>query len=231
MLILLALLFATTPDPVRTITAAELRDAMLNHEAVVIDVRGSVPYDLGHIEGATSLPLGLVAQRANELPQDKLIVAYCSCRREELSDQAVRQLATHGYTNAAALKGGYDAWVEAGFPVARHVEEERRLAVPSFVTCNDVTSYAGHVMAYKRTRNKTVIRIETDENTTEDVTVTEIPASYYVLGNAFTNADWSRIESKRGVLRPNMRAIAWVCRSSGKTWIDWRPGETRANVE
>jgi len=234
MLILLALLFATTPDPVRTITPIELRDAMLNHEAVVIDVRGSVPYDLGHIDGAISMPLGLVAQRATELPQDKLIVAYCSCRREELSDQAVRQLATHGYTNAAALKGGYDAWAGAGLPVVRHVEEEQqpagRRAVPSFVTCNDVTSYIGEVVSYQRGRRKTVIRINTDEKTTEEVTIPNDPIdSFFVLGAKFTKADWPRIESKHGVLRPHMRVIAWVCRSSGKAWIDWHPGETRAS--
>ncbi len=229
MLILLALLFATAPVPVRTITPAELRDAMLNHEAVVIDVRGSVPFDLGHIEGAISMPLGLIAQRASELPQDKLIVAYCSCRREELSDNAVRQLASHGYTNAAALKGGYDAWVDGGFPIVRHVDEEQRLSVPSFVTCNDVTSHAGEVISYKRGRSKTVLRIATDEKTTEEVTVTQ--ERYYLFGEKFTKAGWARIESKRGVLRPHTRAIAWVCRSSGQSWIDWRPGETRANAE
>ena len=37
--------------------------------------------------------------------------------------------------------------------------------------------------------------------------------------------DWKRIEAKKGKLRPHMRAMAWVCRNSGATFIDWRVGE------
>ncbi|MBA2646139.1 MAG: hypothetical protein H0U81_04995 [Pyrinomonadaceae bacterium] len=51
---------------------------MGKNQAVVIDVRGGVEYNLGHIEGALSMPLGLVAERAGELPRDKLIVTYCA---------------------------------------------------------------------------------------------------------------------------------------------------------
>jgi rhodanese-related sulfurtransferase len=222
---LLALLFA-----VDTITPAELQAKLEKQEAVVIDVRGSVPYDLGHIDGAISMPLGLIAKRFDELPQDKLIVAYCSCKREEISDEAVRELAKKGFDHAAALKGGYDAWVAAGLPVVPAPEPPSpsggRFRVPEFVTCSrsDVTAYVGEVVSYKRAKNdKTVLRIHTDAATTEEVTAT--PAAWFVLGSKFTPADWKRIEVKKGKLRPHMRAIAWVCRNSGATFIDWRVGE------
>lgn len=65
-------------DGVRRVTILELRDALEKGEAVVVDVRGEVEYKLGHIKGARSLPLGLIAQRAGELPRDKLIVTYCA---------------------------------------------------------------------------------------------------------------------------------------------------------
>jgi len=223
---LLALLFA-----VDTITPAELQAKLEKNEAVVIDVRGSVPYDLGHIDGAISMPLGLIAKRFDELPQDKLIVAYCSCKREEISDEAVRELAKKGLDHAVALKGGYDAWVAAGLPIVAAPEPEPspaagRFRVPEFITCSrsDVTAYIGEVVSYKRGKNdKTVLRIHTDSDTTEEVTAT--PASWFVLGSKFTAADWKRIEAKKGKLRPHMRAIAWVCRNSGATFIDWRVGE------
>ena len=87
-------------------------------EAVAIDVRGSVPYDLGHIDGAVSMPLGLIAQRFDELPQDKLIVAYCSCKAEETSLEAAMLLSNqHGFARVAVLHGGYPAWKDAGLPV------------------------------------------------------------------------------------------------------------------
>jgi 3-mercaptopyruvate sulfurtransferase SseA len=69
---------ATPSDGVRRVSLAELREALEKGEAVIIDVRGPVEYELGHIKGARSLPLGLIAQRVAELPRDKLIVTYCA---------------------------------------------------------------------------------------------------------------------------------------------------------
>lgn len=65
-------------DGVRRVTVSELSEALEKGEAVAVDVRGGVDFDLGHIRGALSVPLGLVAARAKELPRDKLIVAYCA---------------------------------------------------------------------------------------------------------------------------------------------------------
>jgi hypothetical protein len=69
---------ASPADGVRRVTVAELNEAMERGEAIAVDVRGSVDYDLGHIKGARSVPLGLIAERATELPRDRLIVAYCA---------------------------------------------------------------------------------------------------------------------------------------------------------
>ena len=53
-------------DGLRRITVEELRAALAENRAVVIDVRGSVEYDLSHIKGALLLPLGQIAARAKE---------------------------------------------------------------------------------------------------------------------------------------------------------------------
>jgi predicted sulfurtransferase len=63
---------------VRRVTIAELRDALEKGEAVVLDVRGEVEYKFGHIKGARSIPLGLIAQQSGDIPRDKLIVTYCA---------------------------------------------------------------------------------------------------------------------------------------------------------
>lgn len=44
---------------------------------LIIDVRAKESYDQGHIAGAISFPEADVDTRINELPKDKLIVAYC----------------------------------------------------------------------------------------------------------------------------------------------------------
>ena len=108
---------ATPDDGLRRITVSELRAALMEERAVVLDVRGSVEYDLSHIKGALLLPLGQVATRARELPREKLIVTYCACKHEGLSGRAVEELKKQGIENAGALLGGLDAWTAAGLPV------------------------------------------------------------------------------------------------------------------
>jgi hypothetical protein len=100
---------------------------------------------------------------------------------------------------------------------------------PSAVSCdaNQLTSYFGKVTGYKRGKTSTWLRIATDYDTVEEVSVPnggakDASAHYLYAGRAFTAKDWARIESMPGVLRAGTRATAWVC-SDGKTppLVDW----------
>ena len=65
-------------DGVKRVTTVELRDGLDKGTAVVIDVRPAQAYTAAHIKGSTNIPLDQVPMRLNELPRDKMIVAYCS---------------------------------------------------------------------------------------------------------------------------------------------------------
>jgi hypothetical protein len=65
-------------DGVRRITPAELRQAILKNQAVIVDVRNESSYDEGHIKGARLIPINDIGTRASELPRDKIIVTYCA---------------------------------------------------------------------------------------------------------------------------------------------------------
>jgi len=65
-------------DGVRRITTVELRDALAKGEAIVVDVRTELAYKEGHVKGAQLIPTTQILSKAGELPQDKLIVFYCS---------------------------------------------------------------------------------------------------------------------------------------------------------
>lgn len=256
--ILLAATFASKADVPR-VTVAELHDLMKKGDAIAIDVRGSVPHKLGHIEGAVWMPLGLLNQRAGELSQEKLIVPYCTCKAEDVSLEAAMVLANqHGFTRVAVLKGGYPAWKDAGLPVV----EERdvtfpvdaapatpaatpatpaasggRLRPPDAVTCdrNNLTSHAGKVASYKRAQGTTTIVLNTSADTVETISIThkgsDDGSKFYLLeGAPFTAKDWARIESKKGVLRPETSAVVWIC-TGGSTIVDWRPGTTFTGAE
>jgi hypothetical protein len=90
---------------------------------------------------------------------------------------------------------------------------------------NDLTSYIGVVVAYRREVGQTTIDIRTDWETTERVTVrhpgSDDPSnSYRIAGRPFTATDWARIEQSRGVVRAGTRAAAWVC-ADGRVMVDW----------
>jgi rhodanese-related sulfurtransferase len=98
------------PADVDVTTAAGLRDA----GAVVLDVREPAEWAEGHIPGATLIPLGELARRVSELPNDETIVVIC--RSGNRSAQGRDLLLAAGY-EATSVDGGMTAWRAAGLPV------------------------------------------------------------------------------------------------------------------
>ena len=235
--LLLAATIATKADIPR-VTPAELAPLLESGDAVVLDVRGSVPYKLGRIAGAKWVPLGKIGELAESLPKDKLLVAYCTCGAEELSLEAALVLAQkHGFERVAVLKGGYPAWKDAGLPVEADQAPEEQAAVegggagrmrpPDAVKCdpNQLTAYIGRVTEYRREKDTTILTIATSSGTVETVTLRGDPtASYLIQGKRF---DEERAEK---VVRPGVSAVAWVCKN-GMTIVDWRPGTTFTGAE
>jgi sulfur dioxygenase len=70
---------------------------------------------LGHIRGATLVPLGELAQRAQELPKDKPIVAVCRAGSRSAHATAILQKA--GFADIANLPGGMLRWRAEGHAV------------------------------------------------------------------------------------------------------------------
>jgi hypothetical protein len=100
---------------------------------------------------------------------------------------------------------------------------------------NDLTLYDGRVIAYRRRSGSTFLRIRTNFDTTEEVTLrhpaTDDPSKFYLLnGQPFTKNDWRRIERRRKVLITGMRANIWVCRDNPtiQPVVDWQPDDTGA---
>jgi rhodanese-related sulfurtransferase len=83
----------------------------------VLDVREPNEFSgpLGHIRGATLVPLGDLAVRAQELPKDKPIVAVC--RAGSRSAQATVILREAGFSDVANLAGGMLRWRAEGHTV------------------------------------------------------------------------------------------------------------------
>jgi hypothetical protein len=65
-------------DNARRIGAAELHSLWQKGEVVIIDTRAESVYKDEHIKGSISMPTGSVLARVDELPRNKMIVAYCT---------------------------------------------------------------------------------------------------------------------------------------------------------
>jgi 3-mercaptopyruvate sulfurtransferase SseA len=69
---------APPADNARRIKAAELHDLWEKNDVVIIDTRGESAYKDEHIKGSISMPAGTVLAHLEELPKNKMIVAYCT---------------------------------------------------------------------------------------------------------------------------------------------------------
>jgi hypothetical protein len=108
---------------------------------------------------------------------------------------------------------------------------------PSNLPCaiTEARALSGRVMRYERSRAKTVIRIRTDARTFEDITLHHPkngdPTLFFLINHQpFTRADWRRLEARKGMLWPAMRAHVWIC-GSGDVIIDWQPDEAALVVK
>ncbi|MCP9496139.1 MAG: hypothetical protein MSG64_16950 [Pyrinomonadaceae bacterium MAG19_C2-C3] len=106
-----------------------------------------------------------------------------------------------------------------------------RLAPPAQSPCprNNLTVYSGRVIVYKRQGNRTLIRVRTDWDTTEDVVLRsarrdELARMFLLHGEPFDADDWTAIEISEERLRPGVRVNAWVCDNGAQPLIDWQPG-------
>ena len=98
---------------VSQIAAEELAKASHN----VVDVRAASEWELGHLPGATHIPLPELAGRIAELPTDRPLVLQCGSGARSMI--AASLLQAHGVAGVVNLSGGYSAWLKAGLPTER----------------------------------------------------------------------------------------------------------------
>lgn len=85
-------------------------------EPVLVDVRTVDEFDDGHLEGAVHFPVQTIDEYLGDMPSDldTPILIYCAAGTRGF--WALAYVTSLGYTNVKNLRGGYNAWVDAGFP-------------------------------------------------------------------------------------------------------------------
>lgn len=100
-----------------TVSVEEIREQLTKDAVMLVDVRPGIEYHTAHIPGAVSLPYDELLARMEELPNDKLIVAYCRGPYCVDADNALSVLAAKGL-QVARLEEGVMEWQLAGLTVA-----------------------------------------------------------------------------------------------------------------
>jgi len=92
---------------------------LMNHGALLIDLRPAEQFAAGHISGAKPMsgPEILKAGETLKRHREKPVIVYCDTG--SLSAAAARQLAEQGFTSAFNLRGGLAAWRSEHLPLTK----------------------------------------------------------------------------------------------------------------
>ena len=89
-------------------------ELLRSEEAELIDVREPYEREAGRIAGSRHIELERLASEAESIPRDRPVVFQC--RLGARSGMATQAFRAAGY-DAYNLRGGIQAWVDAGLPI------------------------------------------------------------------------------------------------------------------
>jgi rhodanese-related sulfurtransferase/DNA-binding transcriptional ArsR family regulator len=101
--------FKADKNILESITLDDLLARIKKEKVILIDVRPEEEYNAGHITNAVSIPLEQLKKRLNELPKNKIIIAYCRGPLCVMSADAVKVLNEKKF-KAIRMEDGYVEW-------------------------------------------------------------------------------------------------------------------------
>ncbi|HZF25056.1 MAG TPA: rhodanese-like domain-containing protein [Steroidobacteraceae bacterium] len=92
---------------------------MMNHGALVVDVREAAAFETGHIVDARHVPLKDLAASADTLKRHKEKPVITCCESGMDGGAAARELGKLGFSKVFNLRGGLAAWRQENLPLVR----------------------------------------------------------------------------------------------------------------
>lgn len=110
---------------------AELKAMLDNAEAhgntppFIVDLRHPLDYlpDPRVLPGALRIGPNEIRQHSEIIPRDRDVILYCTCPSEETSAKLAMQLHKMGIYRVRPLRGGFDGWKAAGYPLTDYTED------------------------------------------------------------------------------------------------------------
>jgi membrane protein DedA with SNARE-associated domain/rhodanese-related sulfurtransferase len=91
----------------------------------IVDLRHPLDYlpDPRVLPGALRIGPNEIKQHSEIIPRDRDVVLYCTCPSEETSAKLALQLHKMGVYRVRPLRGGFDGWKQAGYPLVDYVTD------------------------------------------------------------------------------------------------------------
>ena len=95
--------------------------AARNPSPFIVDLRHPLDYlpDPRVLPGALRIGPNELTSHSEIIPRDRDVILYCTCPSEETSAKVALQLHKLGVYRVRPLRGGFDGWKEAGYPLCR----------------------------------------------------------------------------------------------------------------
>ena len=110
------------PEELKAMLDQAMREGV--EQPFIVDLRHPLDYlpDPRVLPGAVRIGPAEIARYAASIPRDRDIILYCTCPSEETSAKVALQLHRLGITRVRPLRGGFDGWKQAGYPLLDYVE-------------------------------------------------------------------------------------------------------------
>ncbi|HXC94630.1 MAG TPA: VTT domain-containing protein [Edaphobacter sp.] len=91
----------------------------------IVDLRHPLDYlpDPRVLPGALRIGPNELRQHSEIIPRDRDVILYCTCPSEETSAKLALQLHKMGVYRVRPLRGGFDGWKQAGYPLVDYVTD------------------------------------------------------------------------------------------------------------
>lgn len=111
---------ADASKPYKNVNVEQFEKLRADPKAIVLDVRTKKEFDAGHLPGAVNLDWNGpdFAKEAAKLDPSKTYLVHCASGRRSVSACNL-MTGKLGLTNCVNLEGGFNAWKQAGKPVAK----------------------------------------------------------------------------------------------------------------
>ncbi|MEK3737919.1 MULTISPECIES: ArsR/SmtB family transcription factor [Paenibacillus] len=103
--------FLNNLDDVHTLTMDEVREKLNNDSIILVDLRPKEEYEMDHIAGAISIPMGELEIFIRDIPKNTEVIAYCRGPLCVYSALATQKLQSEGFT-AFRMEEGLNEWQE-----------------------------------------------------------------------------------------------------------------------